>query len=186
MIGGAIDPDGGRLVERGADMCKFAPWLEGLPAGARQTLPTANMSLTRATWERIGPFRLLAWSGDTELCLRAQDAGVALRFEPEAVVRHEDPVGFGRFVRERHQRGRAYAALRVQKGSWSRARAAAYVLAAPLIGAKLILRGLGSAVRSGRPGAALLTLPITVPGFISWTLGELESHVRYAVRGGER
>ena len=183
LVGGAIDPDGGGLVERGADICKFAPWLEGLRAGERHTLPTANLSLSRAAWERIGPFRVLAWSGDTELCRRAHEAGLGLRFEPRAVVRHDDPVRLRRFLRERRERGSAYAALRVAIESWSRPRAAAYAAAAPLLAGWLGLRGVLATVRSGRPTAALLTLPVTAAGVAAWALGEAGSYVRHAAGG---
>ncbi len=186
LVGGSVDPDGGRIVERGADICKFAPWLEGLPAGTRETLPTANLSLTRDTWERIGPFRLLAWSGDTEFCLRARDAGIPLTFEPRAVVRHDDPVRIGRFLNERWERGAAYASLRVEAGGWSRARCAAYALLSPLIALKLVARGALAAIRSGRAAAALVTLPVTAAGFSAWTLGEARSYLRALVSGSSK
>ena len=180
LVGGSIDPDGGGIVERGADICKFSPWLEGLPQGERHTLPTANLSLTRETWKEIGPFRLLAWSGDTELCRRATEAGIPLEFEPRAIVRHEDPVRLGRFLRERIERGAAYASLRAQTESWSRARCAAYAIGSPLIALKLAARGALAAARSGRPGIAVATLPVTSAGYTSWTIGEARAYVRLA------
>lgn len=183
LIGGSIDPDGGGVVERGADICKFASWLEGLPPGERYTLPTANLSLTRETWERIGPFQLLAWSGDTEFCMRARAAGIPLQFEPRAVVRHDDRVDLRRFLHERRERGAAYASLRAESDSWSRARCAAYVVLSPIIGLKLTARGFAAAIRSGRAMTALLTLPITSVGFAMWTLGEAGAYLRRAVSG---
>jgi len=159
LIGGSIDPDGGGVVERGADICKFAPWLEGLPPGERYTLPTANLSLTRETWERIGPFQLFAWSGDT------------------------DQVGLRRFLHERRERGDAYASLRAESASWSRARCATYVVLSPIIALKLTARGLAAAIRSGRAMTALLTLPITSVGFAMWTLGEARAYLRRTVSG---
>lgn len=185
LVGGSIDPDGGRLVERGADICKFAPWLEGLPPGERRTLPTANMSVTREAWERIGPFTLLAFSGDTDFCLRAVAAGIAPRFVPAAIVRHDDAVSFSRFIRERRERGGAYAGLRVEAEGWSRARALAYVLAAPLIAAKLATRGIATAIRSGRTATAAVTAPITALGFAAWTLGEAGQYLRWALGGSK-
>ena len=181
LVGGSVDPDGGGIVERGADICKFSPWLEGLPRGERHTLPTANLSLTRETWEEIGPFRLLAWSGDTELCRRARESGIPLEFEPRATVRHDDPVRLGRFLRERIERGVAYASLRVEIESWSRARCAAYAILSPLIALKLAARGALSAARSGRVLIALVTLPVTSAGYVSWTLGEARAYARLAV-----
>jgi GT2 family glycosyltransferase len=181
LIGGAIDPDGGGIVERGADICKFALWLEGLPGGERETLPTANLSLTRETWARIGPFRLLAWSGDTELCRRARREGVPLHFEPRAIVRHEDPVRLGRFLRERRQRGSAYAALRIELESWPRLRSAAYAAGSPAIAVWLAARGAWAAARSGRALTALVSLPVSAAGFVAWTLGEAGAYGRHAV-----
>lgn len=183
LIGGSIDPDGSGVVERGADICKFAPWLEGLPPGERYTLPTANLSLTRETWERIGPFQLFAWSGDTEFCMRARAAGIPLEFEPRAVVRHDDQVGLRRFLHERRERGDAYASLRAESASWSRARCATYVVLSPIIALKLTARGLAATIRSGRTMTALLTLPITSVGFAMWTLGEARAYLRRTVSG---
>jgi len=71
------------------NLALFYAFLDVAPPGARQALPTLNLSFPRALAEAIGPFdESLPRATDLEWTLRAAEAGVALHFEPAAAVRH--------------------------------------------------------------------------------------------------
>ena len=84
--------------DRGVHLTKFSPWIAGAAPGPRADLATANLLWSRSAWERLGRFRPVR-RGDTELCWRARERGVELRFEPAAVVDHEHEVDFRGFLR---------------------------------------------------------------------------------------
>ncbi len=182
LVGGSIDPDHGSLIDQAANLSKFNPWLQGLGAGRRVTYPTANLSLSRAAWERFGPFAIAGWSGDTELVWRARAGGAIEAFAPSAVVAHIDSTDLAGLLAERRRRGRAFARLRAEREEFSRLRATAYLLAAPLIGALLSARAIGATVRSGRAAAALRTAPLLVLAFYAWALGEASAYLGVAAR----
>lgn len=165
IVGGAIEPAGGARRTRGMHRCKFGAWESRTGPGERHMLPTANLLLARSAWEDVGPFRLLGWSGDTELCWRARAAGYALTFEPSAVVEHQQDPGIAAFCRERVARGRAFAELRASAEGWSRARAAVALARAPAVPLVLIARD--------RPTAPAVQLA----GYTAWALGEARAHL---------
>lgn len=50
----------------------------------------AGMAFRRDTWEQVGPFpaSFFAYNEDTDWCWRARLAGLRIRYEPSAVIRH--------------------------------------------------------------------------------------------------
>jgi len=112
IIGGGIHGVGRGLVAR-AD--RYCHWLTNIPHSARREvslgtprrrvrfsrhLVTTNMSVTRATWTRVGAFdETLPTGEDVEFCERAVTSGVTLRFEPDIVVTHYDRERLADFVR---------------------------------------------------------------------------------------
>ena len=175
VVGGAIEPARGDRRSRGIHRCKFGPWEGREAAGARHMLPTANVLLTRALWDEIGPFRVLGWSGDTELCWRARARGHKLSFDPASVVEHEHELGLAGFWRERLERGAAFATMRSRAESWSRARAAIALVATPVVPFILLARGLRR--------DELTTVPVQLVGYVAWALGEGRAHLAL-LRGG--
>lgn len=174
VVGGAIEPAGRGRRQRGIHRCKFGSWEAGGTPGERHMLPTANLLMDRTVWEEVGPFRLLGWSGDTELCWRAREAGHRLAFDPAAVVEHQHEPDLRAFWRERLDRGRAFAAMRARAEGWSRPRAVAALAATPVVPVLLV-------ARSGRAAAG--TLPILLVGHSAWALGEARAHLA-RVRAG--
>jgi GT2 family glycosyltransferase len=170
VVGGAVEPAGAGVRERGIHVCKFGPWSARAPAGRRPVLPTANLSWRRDAWERAGPFRLEGWSGDTELCLRARRSGLELVFTPEAIVEHHHEVRVGAFLRERAERGAAFARVRSQ--GWPRWRVGAQLAGAPAVPAVLLFRTLASAARAGWLREALPAVPVMLAGYAAWAAGE--------------
>jgi hypothetical protein len=157
---------------------KFGLWTAGGAAGVRPSLPTANLAMTRGAWERVGPFRLLGWSSDTELCWRAGAAGIPLHFEPGAVVHHQHIQPLVAQLRERVERGEAFAALRLRVERWSPARLALTAAAWPLVPVALVTRRLRQAGRNGRLSEALSTLPVQALADIAWAAGEARAQAR--------
>ena len=164
LVGGAIEPAGRGRRQRGIHRCKFGAWEARGEAGARHMLPTANLLIERRVWDEVGPFTLLDWSGDTELCWRARDAGHTLAFDPSAVVEHPHEPGLSGFWIERLERGAAFAALRARAERWSPARAALALIAMPVV--PLLLRPAGCAP------AGCDTLALQLLGNTAWALGE--------------
>jgi GT2 family glycosyltransferase len=191
MVGGAIagaflDRRGrarepGGWFARGVHMCKFASWVAGGPAGARDQLPTANLCVDRSTWETLGPF-IDDWCEDTDLSWRARDRGIALHFEPPALVTHFHRTGPVGFWRERVQRGRAFAALRSRARGWSRPSLAVRVLAFPLVAPIMTFRTLRDARRAGRLAEALWISPVIFAGHAGWSYGEACVYARMIAR----
>jgi glycosyltransferase involved in cell wall biosynthesis len=177
IVGGAVEPAQAGLVVQAIHLCKFGPWLSGGAPGVREMLPTASLLWDRAVWATVGPFRVLGWSGDTELSWRARRAGHPLAFEPAAVVEHEQQGGLMDFWRERLVRGRAFARLRADVEGWSRRRAAAHLVAVPYVVGSLTAQGLRQSARSGGPARALISLPVLLAGYSAWAVGEGRAHL---------
>jgi GT2 family glycosyltransferase len=182
IVGGGIAPAGEGWLERGMHLCKFSAWLPGGPRGGRDQLPSASLCLTRAAWERFGPFRSRGWAEDSGLSWRAREAGVERRFEPEAVVRHAHRQGFRAFLAERIERGEAEGRLRPKVEGWGRGRLVAYLVSLPLVPFVAAGRNLVWAARSGELPRALAVTPVLLAGWTAWSLGEARSHLRLLTR----
>lgn len=73
------------------NIASFHPLLADRPAEAdtRRPLGSLNLGVTRAAWERVGPFdESLPTSEDHDWVLRARAAGLATAFVPGALVEH--------------------------------------------------------------------------------------------------
>jgi GT2 family glycosyltransferase len=73
------------------NIASFHPLLADRPAEAdtRRPLGSLNLAVTRAAWERVGPFdESLPTSEDHDWVWRARAAGLATAFVPAAVVEH--------------------------------------------------------------------------------------------------
>jgi GT2 family glycosyltransferase len=182
IVGGSVEPADADWLSRGIHWCKFGPWVAGGRDGTRSILPTANLALSRATWSAVGPFVQEGWSGDAEFSWRARAAGYELSFLPSAVVEHIHETNFTGFLRERVARGEAFGRLRTRYHGWTRARAAAYLAALPLIPIAVLALRLRDAARSGRAADALLTAPVQLAGYVAWSAGEARAHVAWIRR----
>jgi GT2 family glycosyltransferase len=182
VVAGAIEDAGSQWFDRGVHLTKFSPWIAGGEAGPRADLATANLLWSRSAWERFGPFPTERWCGDTELCWRAREGGVELRFEPAAIVEHEHEADVRDFLRERRARGKDFAAMRAAHGRWSRGRAALRAAVFPLVPIVLLARALGNTARAGRLREGLATAPLQLAGYAAWALGEARAYLS-AARG---
>ena len=92
VAGGSVrfDLDGNRWAVAD-NIASFNELLSDRPESDNTDGPlgSLNLAVTAEAWEQVGPFDVgLATSEDFDWVLRARAAGLALRFEPRAVVHH--------------------------------------------------------------------------------------------------
>ena len=167
--------DSGRFA-LAVHLSKFAAWLPGLAAGSRAIAPTANACYSRAIWDQIGPFPAELFSGDTLQSWKATAAGAKPWFEPRAIVSHRHPGTARSFLGERLQRGREFGGMRAEAEGWSRARAATYVAATPLLPAVQVARQARYAARAGWTRELVRAFPLLVAGAVAWSIGEVRAY----------
>ena len=165
---------------RGVHRAKYAMWCSSAaPTSAATAIPSSNLALTQGGWTRIGGFCSDRWHADTLLGWRAAELGLEVAFVPGAVVEHVAEPDLRRFVREREERGRTFAAMRATRAGWSRPVALARALSETFVPVVLLVRSLRHAARGDELADALRTGPILLLGFGAWALGEaraLASH----------
>jgi glycosyltransferase involved in cell wall biosynthesis len=109
IVGGAVVGMHSTAFGRADGYCSWFGSIPGQAAGSRRRdhLPTANLSIARAVFERIGLFREgeRLYSEDAEFCERARRAGEDLWFEPSIVVRHRDRDGLRDYLRHQWTAG---------------------------------------------------------------------------------
>jgi glycosyltransferase involved in cell wall biosynthesis len=175
LVGGSVQSLHSGWFPSGTHLCKYAWWLPGGRAGTRPELPSANVSYTSELLGRIGPFPE-QWCGDTLLSQRAVAIGVAPWFEPKAQVLHDQLMTWPQFLHERSLRGYDYGMVRPRLECWSRPRLLIYVLAAPLIVAVMLLRGVSYALASGHLTRLARCLPVVALGHGARAWGEAKAH----------
>ena len=92
VAGGSVQFDlGGNLWAVADNIASFNELLADRPDSDTTDGPlgSLNLAVTAKAWQEVGPFdENLATSEDFDWVLRAREAGLALRFEPRAVVHH--------------------------------------------------------------------------------------------------
>lgn len=185
VVVGAVACYGRRWVDRGAHLCKFDGWL---PAGTRREIdvaPTVNVLMERTLFEAEGGFLETTVHSDTEFSWRLRSHGQHLLFEPGSVVEHHHLHTWPSLLRERFQRGRGFAQLRMAWLSPSLVRLSGWTAASllPLRLASQTGRIGVRAWRSGRFGDYLMCLPVVATGRWAWLAGELVEYVPSLVAG---
>jgi GT2 family glycosyltransferase len=186
VVVGAMDLAGSTAFERAVNLCKFASWLPGGPAGRRTIAPTANALYTREVWEAVGPFRGDSFSSDTLHSWHAAAKGFHPWFEPGALVAHQHGGDMRSFLRERRTRGEDFARLRIAEEKRSRAWAALHLLVLPAIPWLELARVGRRAIGSGWTRAFLRTAPLQLAANTAWALGEARTHARAVFVGKSR
>jgi glycosyltransferase involved in cell wall biosynthesis len=101
----------------------YCSWFGSIPGQARgrrvDHLPTANLSVARAVFERIGLFREgeRLYSEDAEFCERARRAGQELWYDPSIAVRHRDRDTLGDYLRHQWIAGIQMLNYRRERGA---------------------------------------------------------------------
>lgn len=184
VVVGAVECHGRRWVDRGAHLCKFDGWL---PGGSRREIdlaPTVNALMDRALFESEGRFLEDNVHADTDFSWRLRSHGHRLLFEPAAVVEHHHLHSWPSLLRERFERGRGFARLRMAWRSPSAVRRIGWAVASflPLRLATQVRRIGTRAWRSGWFGDYLACLPVVASGRWAWLLGELVEYLPAAER----
>lgn len=186
VVVGALACHGRLWLDRGIHLCKFSKWLPGGPPGPVDMSPTANMLIPRSLFTAVGGFPGDLFQGDTNLSWELTRRGHVLWLESTAVVRHHHLSDLRGFLRERYERGREFAALRMGWRRGGRRDHLAFLLASAL--PIRLLRNLalaaGHARRAGYARDYLATLPVVTAGFAASLAGESVTYARGALRSG--
>lgn len=184
VVVGALACHGCRWLDRGIHLCKFSKWLPGGPPRAIDMSPTANMLLPRSLFVSVGGFPPELFQGDTNLSWEIARRGHVLWLEPSAVVEHHHLSHLRPFLRERYQRGREFAALRMAWRKGGRRSHLAFLLATalPIRLVRNLVLVAGHAWRSGWTRDLLRTLPVVAAGFTATLAGESLTYARGALR----
>jgi len=144
IVGGAVVGLHSTACGRADGYCSWFASFPQLARGRRRTdhLPTANLSVARSVFERVGLFREgePLYSEDAEFCERARWAGEQLFFDPAILIRHRDRDGLREYLRHQWIAGIQMLNYRREPGAryrWlmPRGRASGAVLAVPLAAA---------------------------------------------------
>lgn len=155
LLGNVVDYRGGRVQSVPRRATFIGKSLRCAPERAN-TGPSCNLGIPRSCFERLGGFdeELPYYFEDSDLCIRARQAGYAFRFVGDAVFRHhgtEFKRGPAIRLQERHS---TYAMLKcyedrffrslafsVANGLWLLARLVAWTTRGRISDAGLLLRG---------------------------------------------
>lgn len=170
VIGGAIEPTRGRLVDWALHVCDFSRY--SLPFTQRAVAWVSDVNVTykrealertRHLWHERFHEPLVHW----ELMRR----GEVLQLSPELVVdHHRVPRRLAALVRERYGWGRLFGAIRA--GTVSRTRRLLLTVAAPLVPPILLLRHATVWIRRGETGRFVLAVPVLLLFLGAWAAGE--------------
>ncbi|MFQ5944213.1 MAG: glycosyltransferase family 2 protein [Anaerolineales bacterium] len=187
VVAGAIACYGHKPIELGMHYGKFDKWLPGGDITPIDIAATANMLCDRRALGSIGGFDGDSMLGDTLMSWSLKELGTSIWFDPNAIVEHHHFGGWRSLLRERYDRGREFAHLRVQAEGWSKQRALiqAIISVFPLRLTKLALRGMSNASRSGTLRDFLLISPIPISGQAAWLAGESSVYIQ-SLRGSRR
>lgn len=188
VIVGAIACFGRKWIDAGVHFCKFDKWLPGGQPRLVDISPTVNMLCPRNIYEEMGGFVENLMLGDTEFSWRLTQHGHRMWFVPTAVVRHHHLTTWSDSLRERYQRGKEFAFLRMESGKWGRSKILLYAIfsALPLRLVKIMGRGLVNTWRAKLLPEYLWTSPIALTGHGAWLMGETTAYIEQLLSSWER
>lgn len=175
VIGGAIEPTAGRLVDWALHVCDFSRY--SLPFSAREAEWVSDVNVvykrralevTRELWHDRFQEALVHWE------LRRQ--GEVLHLSPDLVVdHHRTKRSLARLLAERYGWGRLFGATRAS--AVSRSRRLMLALAAPIIPVVLLWRHGRVQWRRGEGDRFVRALPLLLALLTAWTAGETWGHL---------
>lgn len=177
VVVGAIANHGSRWLDTGVHLAKFSKVLPGGVERPVDTAPTANVLVSRADYEAIGPIPEDVKQGDATWSRRALALGRRLTFVPDAVVEHHHLETLRGFARERYRRGVELGALRRE---WERGRSGRLALVAaatvlPVRACRIAALVTAQCARGRALGDLARTAPLVALGHAASLAGEARS-----------
>ncbi len=180
VVGGAIangNPDS--LVSWAAYFCEFSRWMPNAPSSWMIDIAGANMSYKRKVFSDLGKFIEGTYCSDTDFHWRLKQIGHYPQFEPSMLVFHNNIDTFLKFILHEYVHGKSFAQVRVSSKKFSKLRRLIYATFFFLIPLKLLLEVGIRNFRNSIYGIHFVkSLPLLIPGLISWSLGECVGYVR--------
>lgn len=175
VIGGAIEPAGGRTVDWALHVCDYSRYSLPFAPGAVDWVSDVNVTYkrraldaTRSLWQERFHEPLVHWELERQ--------GEELRLEPSLIVDHQRaPAPLRRILGERFAWGRLWGAIRAREESPGRR--GMLVLAAPLIPFVVLSRHARVQFRRGEALRFLGAVPILIMLLVTWTAGEAVGHL---------
>ncbi len=177
LVGGPVsDLRPLHLVARADNLLQFADLPRTRPAGRIHMLPACNVALKATDYRALGGFKhaqAVATGEDAAFCERAEERWPgAIRFEPPMAVRHAGRTSFLGFLHHHHAFGYSRGRLRLLLSD-RQARLGQMGILFPVVVFRRTAFVLGCVLRY-RPKAlpaALILVPLIVPGIVAWTVG---------------
>jgi len=176
VVAGAIDPgEGLRIVDWAEYFCRYARDMSPFERRENPEIPGDNCAYRRELLERTRElWRDGFWEPEVNRALRAE--GVALWHDPGVVVYQGRSAGFGAFLRQRVDHGRAYG--RQRGARFGVPRNVAGVALAIVVPFVLVVRTAGEVFSRGRHrGRFVAALPALFAFDAAWAAGEAMGHV---------
>ena len=170
VIGGAIEPAPGRLIDWALHVCDYSRYSLPFVAGPVPWVSDVNvvykrraLEATRELWRDRFHEPAVHWELERQ--------GEALILAPElVVVHHRRPAPFTRLLGERYHWGRLFGYIRAREMPAGARLLRA--LAAPLVPFVVLARHAAVWRRRGETARFVLALPILLLFVAAWTLGE--------------
>jgi GT2 family glycosyltransferase len=187
-IGGAVaNANPGSLAGWAGYLLEFHQWLPSKPAGWMDDVCGANLSYKRELFDRLGWFISGTYGSDTEFHWRLARAGHRVWFDPSIRVQHRNIEDLGRLLTHEFEHGRCFARVRAGAQGFSVARRAVFAGLFPLIGVKLFLRAVRSAMGADEARQVVpRVVPMLLAGHAAWSLGEAAGYVAGQYHAGLR
>ena len=184
IITGAVESPRSPYIKLCHNIDQFHRYMPGRPRGHVPFIGGANIGFRRVVLEELGGFeagRRLAF--DTQIALRAQEAGYHVCFEPDAIVLHDPPAERCHFVevlRYSASHAAATISLRIEHGNvlgtpFVLRSVPLLILSAPVIASVVVVR-----IFAGNPRlrTCLHAAPMVWLMKLSWCWGAAQGLLR--------
>jgi GT2 family glycosyltransferase len=178
VVGGVVanaNPEG--LVACAYYFTEFNRWMPGTPAGHVDDVPGCCWSMTRAAYDRYGPFLEAAYCSDTLFHWRMAADGLRPYLDPRVGVAHVSPTRWRECLRHEPMHGRWFARLRARERALSRRRLFLHVATTPVLPALLFVRVLRRVASTRERRRFLRASPLVAVSMAGWAWGEMRGYV---------
>lgn len=140
------------------------------------------MSYKKEVFEQYGTFIKGTYCSDTEFHWRMGSTGLRLLFEPAILVGHHNIDNLKRFLCHEFSHGQSFGRVHLKAKNFSAGIRVFKVLGLPLCIFRILSKILFFNFRNRVYFSLfLLTMPLTLLGIISWSLGQVTGYAQGAV-----